>query len=88
MSYDYARPSSMLNDVRDLIKKHGWDVADAFAVCTSNPGNYLQLKKGEIKEGRDADIVVLNENIEVQYVFGRGEVLKTPTWTKKAMCTL
>lgn len=101
VSYDYAKPSAILQDVRDLVKKHGWDIGDAFSLCTSNPGkraffgyslistgNFLQLKKGELKEGRDADVLVLDQDLNVQYVFSKGEMMKDPTWTKRPMCHL
>jgi hypothetical protein len=63
VSYDYARPNAILKDVKRLIKKHGWEISDAFSVCTSNPGRRLSelfsncqeiscnSTKGKLKKG-------------------------------------
>jgi beta-aspartyl-dipeptidase (metallo-type) len=45
-------------------------------VITTTPAAYLQLgAKGRIRVGGDADLVLLDRNLEVDGVLARGEVL-------------
>jgi hypothetical protein len=48
---------------------------------------YLNFnRKGFLAQDYDADIVVLNQtDLKPLYVFGQGQILKTPTWTKQDM---
>ena len=36
----------------------------------------LQNKKGEIKEGLDADILLVNDELDIKFVVAKGEILK------------
>ena len=45
-------------------------------VVTSNPADILKLKnKGHIAIGKDADLVLLDENNMIEYLFANGEMM-------------
>jgi len=86
IAYTYVKPVVLLNQVRNLILNYSWSVTEAFKIATSNPGKFLSLNKGEIKVGDDADILILDKTtLQLKYVFARGQLVKTPTWTKQPM---
>ena len=60
---------------------------EALQLSTSNIATYFNFdRKGFLAEDYDADIIVLNQtDLSLLYVFGKGQVLKTPTWTKHDM---
>lgn len=56
-----------------LVRAEGVALADALKIVTSNVADYLKLKgKGRIDVGADADIVMLNEALDVVYVVAKG----------------
>jgi beta-aspartyl-dipeptidase (metallo-type) len=56
------------------------------AVFTSNPANILKLHgKGKIEQGVDADLVILDKEMNIKYVVAKGVVVKSPTFTKTNM---
>lgn len=61
----------------NLIKEHGFAMEDCLSMGCYNPAKLfgLEKSKGSIKEGKDADFVVLNSNYEVvaTYVEGNKE---------------
>lgn len=52
----------------------GIGVADALQMLTANPAKLLgiEFKKGNLRSGADADIVLLNQNLEIANVWTRG----------------
>lgn len=52
----------------------GISLADAVKMLTFNPAKLLgiEFKKGALRTGADADIVLLDENLQVRRVFARG----------------
>jgi N-acetylglucosamine-6-phosphate deacetylase len=52
----------------------GWSLSDTVGMLTANPAKLLGLefKKGALRTGADADIVLLNEVLEVTSVWARG----------------
>ncbi len=48
-----------------LVKENGFSFAEAFKKMTINPSKILKLDTGEIKEGKTADIVVINPEKKV-----------------------
>lgn len=60
-------------DVRESVVRHDVPLAKALGVITSNPAQELHLrKKGLIKIGYDADIVILDESLQVRAVWAKG----------------
>lgn len=69
-------PSANLRELRDAVKVEGLPLETALRVLTSNPATILKLKqKGRIAKGLDADVVLLNENLEIQSVIALGQVV-------------
>ncbi|CAF1249083.1 unnamed protein product [Adineta steineri] len=87
ISYDMAPPDLALKTIQTLVLKYSWPLEEAIQFSTVNPAVYLNLdRKGFLIENYDADILVLNQtDLKPLYVFGKGQILKTPTWTKHDM---
>ena len=62
--------------IRTLTKECGYGVAQSVKMLTKNPAEIFGLNKGEIAIGKDADIVVFDDDINVQSVFVNGEQVK------------
>jgi beta-aspartyl-dipeptidase (metallo-type) len=89
VGYGTMSPGNILATLRTLILDHHWTIEEAFRLATRTTADYLKLPgKGRLLVGYDADILVLNslaERLEVEYVWGRGQALKTPQWTAHGM---
>ena len=60
--------------LRVLTKEAGIPLCDAVKLLTKNTARAMRLdSKGEIKEGKDADFVIFDENVNVKGVFVGGE---------------
>lgn len=61
---------------KNMIEFTGCSVADAISMSSTNSAKELGLfeRKGSIKPGKDADIVVLDENNEIYMTFCRGQL--------------
>lgn len=59
--------------LRNVVRM-GWSLSDTVKMLTANPAKLLGLefKKGALRTGADADIVLLNEALEVTNVWARG----------------
>lgn len=59
---------------RTLIQKHQVDISEALKLVTANPAKNLKLSntKGAIKPGADADIVIMDDQLNIQELFARG----------------
>lgn len=82
-----APPDLSLKTIQNLVLKYNWPIEEAIQFSTSNPAKFLNFnQKGFLAENYDADILILNQtDLKPLYVFGKGQVLKTPTWTKHDM---
>jgi beta-aspartyl-dipeptidase (metallo-type) len=88
ISYTYTTPEGSLALFRQLIVEGDMPIENAVTFFTSNPAETLALAdKGRLKVGGDADLVVLDpaQDYAVIYVIAKGQVLKTPKWTKNGM---
>ncbi|MDE5413264.1 beta-aspartyl-peptidase [Alkalihalobacterium chitinilyticum] len=74
-----GKVESLFHEVRDAILIEEVPIETAIRVITSNPANILRLEnKGYIKEGKDADLVLLSkENLKIQSVIAKGQVMMT-----------
>lgn len=71
-----GRVSSLYKEVKDAIQKEQIPLETAIRVITANPAAVLKLKqKGTVEEGRDADLVLLDENLEIDTVIALGQVM-------------
>ena len=59
--------------LRNIVRM-GWSLGDTVRMLTANPAKLLGLefKKGALRTGADADIVLLNEALEITNVWARG----------------
>ena len=62
--------------LKNLVEEVGIPFEIALSSCTSAPARYLKIDnhKGYIKQGYDADIVVLDDNYDVLATFARGKL--------------
>ncbi|MEO8414483.1 MAG: N-acetylglucosamine-6-phosphate deacetylase [Ginsengibacter sp.] len=63
--------------VRTLIHKAGISLPDAIRMITHTPASIMNIanQKGSLTAGKDADIVIFDENIDVQMTMVRGKVI-------------
>ena len=62
--------------LRVLSKECGYSIPVAVKMLTKTPNELLKLNKGEIKAGKDADIIVFDDDICVSDIFVMGKKVK------------
>ncbi|WP_026583522.1 N-acetylglucosamine-6-phosphate deacetylase [Bacillus sp. J33] len=64
----------MKDSIKNMIDFTDITLMEAVRLASSNPARQLNIcdRKGSISEGKDADLVVLDENLEVAMTFCRG----------------
>lgn len=62
--------------IRTLVKGCGLDISSAVKMLTEVPSRILKLNKGTLARGKDADIVVFDEEIIVSDIFVSGKKVK------------
>jgi beta-aspartyl-dipeptidase (metallo-type) len=86
-----ASVSSLHQEFIDMVKEEKFSIEEAIQVTSTNIAKHLKLaKKGEIRAGKDADIIALDkESLKIKHVIARGktlmedeEVLKFGTFEK------
>lgn len=79
----YASPKYLHKTVQGLVKR-GLALEEVLKLVTSTPANLLGRvgQKGCVAEGADADLLVLDENLEIDGLFARG---KTALWQGKVL---
>ena len=72
-----ASVSSLYKEFIDIIKEEKMPIEDAIRVTSTNISKHLKLdKKGEIKAGKDADLIVLDKNtLQIKYVIAKGKIM-------------
>lgn len=60
---------------RNAVRLFGKDIASASRLCSKNQAQLLDLNKGEIAVGKDADLVILDADFEVLYTIVAGSVI-------------
>jgi beta-aspartyl-dipeptidase (metallo-type) len=70
-------PQNLFNQIRACIVKHEFELEEVLPLVTSNTARVLRLnRKGAVKEGMDADILLLEkETLELRDVFSGGKRL-------------
>lgn len=71
-----AELDSLYHELRDLVKE-GLNLSDALKVVTRNPAISLKLypQKGTLDIGSDADIVVMDKDLNIEHVFAKGKCM-------------
>lgn len=72
-------PDSVLREIIEAVTEEGIPLQTALKVATSNPATILKLQgKGFIKEGSDADILILDKDLKIVYLMANGKIVKEP----------
>ncbi len=81
IGYKVAPLKSLYNEIIDSIKQEKIPIDKAIRVATSNPAIIYNLSgKGYIKEGFDADILIIDKDFQINSLFARGkQVIKNGT---------
>lgn len=70
-------PDSVLREIKESVTEEGIPLEIALQVATSNPADILRLAgKGYIKEGFDADILILDTSFNIIHLMANGKMVK------------
>jgi beta-aspartyl-dipeptidase (metallo-type) len=70
-------PDSVLREIKEAVLEDGLPLETALKVATSNPATILKLQgKGFIREGCDADILVLDKEFNIRHLMANGVMVK------------
>jgi beta-aspartyl-dipeptidase (metallo-type) len=70
-------PDSILREIKEAVTEDGIPLEIALQVATSNPADILKLTgKGYIKEGFDADILILDASFHIIHLMANGSIVK------------
>lgn len=70
-------PDSVLREIKESVIDEGIPLEVAIQVATSNPADILKLTgKGYIKEGFDADILLLDYSFNIVHLMANGVIVK------------
>ena len=92
VSMRIASVSSLHGEFIDMVKEENISIKEAICVTSTNIARHLKLEnKGEIRVGKDADIIALDKDtLKIKHVIARGkalmedeEVLKYGTFEKE-----
>lgn len=71
-----GRPDTLWREVRDAVRERGFALEEALRPVTASPARLLRLpRKGRITPGADADLVLLDDAMELVRVVARGRPL-------------
>ncbi|GAB3056188.1 beta-aspartyl-peptidase [Salinicoccus sesuvii] len=71
-----ARPKTLLENVQLLLKSGEFNPGAIFSLVTKQPSDVLKLdKKGNLKSGYDADILLFDSEYHLDMVMAKGEIL-------------
>ena len=71
-----GQSSCLLKEVVECVKKTAIPLETALSLITSNPAGVLHLNgKGKIQEGYDADLCILDQDLELTQVIARGKTV-------------
>jgi beta-aspartyl-dipeptidase (metallo-type) len=73
----YLSVDTLLAELRAAVVEENVPLADALRVVTANPASVLKLghRKGHLRPGGDADVLVLSRELELDQVFARGRLM-------------
>ncbi len=64
-----------IDNFRNVIRLFGKDLATASHVCSATPARLMGLNKGQIAPGKDADLIILDQELNLLCTIAGGEVL-------------
>lgn len=67
---------SPIDGFRNAVRTFGKDIPTASRTCSTNPARLMGLNKGEIAAGRDADLIVLTETLDLVYTIVGGQMVE------------
>ena len=69
--------ASLCEVLRNLVNSNVLSLSDALKPITSNPADRLGRSdhKGRIQEGADANLVILDEDLQIDQVFAKGQLM-------------
>ncbi len=72
-----AELDSLYREFRDMINNEGIEISDALRVMGENQARSLNLypKKGCLQTGSDADILVLDDKLNIEHVLAQGRTM-------------
>jgi len=71
-----GKVDTLFREVRRAVREYGVPLQEALKVITATPAAYLRLPaKGCIRVGADADLVLLDRDLEIDAVLARGQVM-------------
>lgn len=72
-----ASVSSLHKEFVDIVKKEEIPIGDAISITSTNIAEHLKLyQKGEVKVGKDADILILDKNtLQIKHVIAKGKIM-------------
>jgi len=69
-------PKSIFDEMVDAVTQENLELEKILKVITSNPADILRLnQKGRIEPGKDADLVLLNSNYEIDFMIAMGKMM-------------
>ena len=67
---------SLIIGIKDAVKKQDIPLEIAIRALTTNPAKAFKLKnKGKIERGFDADLCLLDKNLDLDTVFAKGRIM-------------
>ena len=64
-----------IDGFRNVVQMFKKDIAAASTVCSTNPAKLMRLNKGEIAEGKDGDIIILDSDLVLMYTIAGGRIV-------------
>ena len=64
-----------IDGFRNAIRLFNKSIGVASRICSRNPARLLGLNKGEIAPGRDADLIVVDTDLELRYTIVAGQII-------------
>lgn len=77
ISIDIGRASALFRDIRSAIQDRIVTLEQGLSIITRNPAKVLKLypRKGVVRERSDADLVLLDSDLNIHTVFAKGQVM-------------
>ena len=77
VGFGTAEVSTLHKVLRRLVNSSVLSLSDALRLITRNPANRLGIadRRGHICEGADADLVILDEDLRIDQVFAKGQLM-------------